>query len=168
MAISLEFRQAIQANDTRLVRIMLKDNLVIDPTFVEFDQMLSMAEKIENLYDQHDGEPLNYDVTTWSKDYLNDQLVQVVYNFSKERIALLKSMCRQIFGQRVAKIEKERHGAAQTITFSRRQVGTGLAIGGVVATAVGVAVAKPVVIVAGVAAVVVGGACILTDMEGNR
>ncbi|MHC0037732.1 hypothetical protein [Pseudoneobacillus sp. C159] len=168
MAISLEFKQAIKDNDTRLVRIMLKDNLVIDPTFVEFDQMLSMAEEMKDLYDEHDGEVLNYDVTKWSKDYLNEQMVQVVFNFSKERLSLLKSMSRHILKERKAKIEKERTASSQTITISRRQVGTGLAIGGVVTTAVGVAVAKPVIIVAGVAAVVVGGVCIMTDKEGHR
>lgn len=169
MAISLEFRQAVHKKDTRLVRIMLKDNLVIDPTFKEFDQMLLIAEEIENLYDDHDGEILELAPESWTKDYLNEQMIQVVYNFSKQRISLLKKMCRHLFAQRAAAIESERD-AIRTgyIQVSRRQIGTALTASGVITTAVGVAVAKPVVVAVGVAAVVVGGACLLSDMEGSR
>lgn len=170
MAISQEFKQAVQAKDIRLVRIMLKDNLVIDPTFMEFEHMKTIAEGIVDLYDEHDGESLKTNPDTWTKDYLDEQMIQVVYNFSRQRIDLLKRMCRHLFGNRVAKIERERqHSTYQNqIKMSRTQIGTGLTAGGVITTAVGIAVAKPVVIAVGTAAIVVGGACLLSDRMEKR
>ena len=38
----------------------------------------------------HDGETLDYDTSSWTKDYLNQQMVAVVNNFSRERVDLLK------------------------------------------------------------------------------
>ena len=84
MAITEEFDKAITAKDIRMIRIMLKDSLVVDPTLAEFNAMTSIAEKrLEGLYDDHDGEKLSFDTFTWNKNYMDTQMLQVVYNFSK-------------------------------------------------------------------------------------
>ncbi|MNP42433.1 hypothetical protein D3C76_1361980 [compost metagenome] len=90
-------------------------------------------------------------------------MVQVVYNFSKERINLLKSICKNLYGQRASQIEKERRNCTTQIQISKKQVGTGLVVGGVVATAVGVTVAEPVIVATGIAVGIVGGVLIITD-----
>lgn len=164
MVITQEFRQAVQNKDTRMVRIMLKNSLVVDPTFAEFNQMNALAEaNIEALYDEHDGEVLKSETTAWTKDYMDEQMVQVVYNFSKERINLLKSICKHLYGQRANQIEKERRISTTQIQISKKQVGTGLVVGGVVATAVGVTIAEPVIVATGIAVGIVGGVLIITD-----
>lgn len=164
MVITQEFRQAVQNKDTRMVRIMLKNSLVVDPTFAEFNQMNALAEaNIEALYDEHDGELLKSETTAWTKDYMDEQMVQVVYNFSKERINLLKSICRQLYGQRASQIEKQRNAPLTQIQFSRKQVGTGLVVGGVATTVVGVAIAEPLIVATGIAVGIVGGVLIITD-----
>lgn len=164
MAITQEFRQAVQNKDTRMVRIMLKDSLVADPTFVEFNQMNVLAEaNVENLYDEHDGEILKYETTEWTKDYMNGQMVDVVYNFSKVRIDLLKKICRHLYGSRVGQTEKQSRTSSTQVQFSKKQIGTGLVAGGVVATAVGVAIAETAIVATGVAIGVIGGMLILSD-----
>lgn len=164
MAITQEFRQAVQNRDTRMVRIMLKDSLVVDPTFAEFNQMSSLAEaNIEDLYNEHDEDVLKYETTSWTKEYMDEQMVQVVYNFSKERINLLKSICKHLYGERASQIEKERRTSTTQIQISKKQVGTGLVVGGVVATAVGVTIAEPVIVATGIAVGIVGGVLIITD-----
>lgn len=164
MTITQEFREAVNNKDTRMVRIMLKDSLVVDPTFTEFNQMRALAEaNIVNLYDEHDGEVLKSEATAWTKDYMDEQMVQAVYNFSKERINLLKSICKHLYGQRAIKIEKERKTSTTKIQISQKQVGTGLVVGGVVATAVGVTIAKPVIVATGITVGIVGGLLIITD-----
>jgi len=164
MAITQEFRKAVQDNDTLMIRIMLKDSLVVDPTFEEFNQMISLSEgNTSDLYEEHDGEALQHDVDLWTKDYMDEQMVQVIYNFSKKRIELLKRICKHLYGERAEKIEKERIVSSSRKHISQKQVGTGLVVGGVVATVVGITVVKSVIVVAGVASVVVGGVLIITD-----
>lgn len=164
MAITQEFREAVQNKDTRMVRIMLKDSLVVDPTFSEFNQMITLAEtNIDDLYDIHNAETLNYDMSSWTKDYMDDQMVQVVYNFSKERIQILKYICKHLYSQRVKKIEAERKTTNNQIHFSKKEIGTGMVVGAVVATAVGLAIAKPVIIATGVAIGIAGGILIAID-----
>lgn len=164
MAITQDFRQAVQNQDIRMVRIMLKDSLVVDPTFVEFNEMNSFAEaNIKDLYDEHDGETLKYETIVWSKDYMDEQMVQVVYNFSKERIDLLKKICRYLYQKRANKIEKERIESSAKIQISQKQAGAGLVMVGVAATAVGVAIAETAIVVTGIAVGAIGGALIIID-----
>lgn len=164
MAITQEFKNAVTQGDVRTVRIMIKDSLVVDPSFSECNQMISLSGAMSGLFDAHDGEKLNYDISTWSKDYMDEQMVQVVYNFSKERFELLKSVCKHLYGARAAKIENERKTEATVKRpVSRKQIGTGIAIAGVATAVVGIALSETLVIGAGIVAVVVGGAMIITD-----
>lgn len=164
MAITQEFIEAVNNKDIRMVRIMLKDSLVVDPTFVEFNKMSTLAEgNIVNLYDEHDGEILKSKAIEWNKDYMDKQMVQVVYNFSRERINLLKDICKYIYRQRASRIERERKTYNTKIQISQKQVGAGLVVGSAVATVVGISIAKPVIIATGIGAAVVGGLLIIKD-----
>ena len=95
-----EFKEAVKEKDKTLVRIMLKDSLLIDKTFKHFDEMCEYAIKngIPDLWDIHDNKHLKKDELEWTEDYLNEEKIQVVKNFSKERIELLKNIIRKIYG----------------------------------------------------------------------
>ncbi len=163
MAITEEFDKAITAKDIRMIRIMLKDSLVVDPTLAEFNAMTSIAEKrLEELYDDHDGEKLNFDISTWNKNYMDEQMVQVVYNFSKERLELLKCICQHLYKSRAEKIENDRDKSNEANKFTQKQVGTGVILTGVAVAAVGIAISKPIVIGVGGLAIVVGGILIIS------
>ena len=43
MALSETFRKALEQKDIRMVRIIIKDSLVVDPTFTEMEEMLREA-----------------------------------------------------------------------------------------------------------------------------
>ena len=84
MKIDQEFIDAVNQRSIRDIKIMLKDSLVVDPTFAEFDEMLLFTKQQGlELYDKHDGEALKYDEKEWTKDYMNKQMVQLVYKFSE-------------------------------------------------------------------------------------
>lgn len=165
MAVNPEFQKMVNEKNTLMVRIMLKDSLVVDPTFVEFDQLLSAAEAgLPELYDVHDGEVLNCNPQSWTKDYMDEQMVQIIDNFSHERLKLLRDICKHLFSDRAEKIESERIADAHCAApIGKKQAGIGLAAGGIAFTAVGIAISKPIIIAAGVAAVIVGGILIATD-----
>lgn len=175
MSINADFRKAVDAGDTQLVRIMLKDSLSLDPTFTEFNSLVKYAEAhLPDLYDEHDGEDFDLDKANWNKDYLNKEMVSVVYNFSKERIKFLKEMCAFIYKDRLKVQTAGQAGSSSgsvggEITnqhdgkLSRKKIGIGVAVGGGVIAVVGLACAEAVITGAGIAVAAVGGVMILTD-----
>lgn len=96
MSLTKTFYDAVKANDTRKVRIMMKDSLLVDPTFELFNEMEKVASSLSNLYDVHDGRKFNLDKSTWNDDYMNKLKVQVIGNFSHERIGHLKEVIRYL------------------------------------------------------------------------
>lgn len=161
--IANEFISAVDSKDLLMARIMLKDSLLVDPTFKEFNEMLAYAEGRIDIYEEHDGETLKNDASAWTKDYMNEQLMQLVNNFSRERVALLKRICGNIYADKAERIQSERIITKTNKKIPQKEIGIGLAVGGTAAAVVGLVTAHTVVTVAGVAAAVVGGVMIATD-----
>jgi len=61
MAITDAFRKVVSAGDVRGIRIMMEDSLLVDPTFIEFNEMNNLTRNISGLYEAHDGRELNKD-----------------------------------------------------------------------------------------------------------
>jgi hypothetical protein len=157
MGITKEFMDSVQNSEVRMIRIMLKDSLVVDPTFSEFEEMIKLAEsKIENLYDQHDGTELDYNSSNYTKSHMDKQMTKVVMNFSKERIELLKSICKHLYKDRIRNIEQTKKTINQEPGFSQKQIGSSACIGGVAIVVVGVVVSKIVIVGLGVAVSLAG------------
>lgn len=96
MALTNAFYEAVSSGSIRRVRIMMKDSLLVDPTFTEFNEMQKEASKLNGLYDKYDGRPFNENRETWNDSYMNKLMVQVVGNFSHERIEHLKKVVRYL------------------------------------------------------------------------
>ena len=166
MAITKEFIEAVESGKTLRVRIMLKDILLVDPTAAKFDEMEAYASSaLGNIYDEHDGETLNYDVTGWNEDYLNEQMVEVVNNFSKERVDLLKGMVRHIYRDKVQKIRSEESEAhtQEKRAVSQKHIGVGVTVAGAALAVAGICTSHTILTIGGVAAAAVGVALIVTD-----
>ncbi|MDR1320698.1 MAG: hypothetical protein LBK56_04640 [Gracilibacteraceae bacterium] len=95
MAVTNAFRNAVSAGNVMGIHIMMKDSLLVDPTFAEFDEMSRLA-AVSGLYDQHDGRELKSDKSEWNDDYMDKLMVQVVGNFSPERLDHLKEVVRYL------------------------------------------------------------------------
>ena len=166
MAITKEFIEAVESGKALRVRIMLKDILLVDPTAAKFDEMETYATSIlGNIYDEHDGETLNYDVTEWNEDYLNEQMVEVVNNFSKERVELLKGMVRHIYRDKVQKIRNDEASAhtQEKRAISQKHIGVGVTVAGTALAVAGICASHTILTIGGVAAAAVGVALIVTD-----
>ena len=61
MALTNAFREAVTEKNVRKIRIMLKDSLLVDPSFKRFQEMERAASLVEGLYDVHDGRELTED-----------------------------------------------------------------------------------------------------------
>ena len=90
------FRDAVKNKKVRLVRIMMKDSLLIDRSFHDFDDMASAAKNLQGLYDKHDGKSFKPE-NEWDIDYMNMLMVEVVLNFSHERIEHIKKVITKLY-----------------------------------------------------------------------
>lgn len=189
MPLTGRFYDAVKGNNVRGVRIMMKNSLLADPTFEEFAEMESDSRAMPGLYDQHDGKELISDRSQWNEEYMNSQMVQVVNNFSHERLDHLKSVVRYLRPV-TKKSTAAPHDSSRTRSANRqpsfmeqmerdkaegriRDTVQGAAIGAVVGGVVGSAVAAVAssVVMAGatigfVAGAVVGG--VIGSASGNK
>ena len=96
MALTNTFYEAVKTGDVLSVRIMMKNSLLVDPTFEEFHAMEKAASAMAGLYDEYDGKELVEDRTLWNDEYMNRMMVKVLSNFSHERIDHLKEVVRYL------------------------------------------------------------------------
>lgn len=90
-------------------RIMLKDSFIIDPTFVQFSEMLSYAKmNLPNLMEIYDGDYLEEDASKWTFETMNEELVQLVTNFSDTRISHLKKVVSKVLAKEAEVIKRKR------------------------------------------------------------
>ena len=100
--VSSEFATAIKEKNLLRTRIMLKDSMIVDPTFAQFDEMLFYARKrLTELGVDHDGKCLEDDRTKWNEDLMNLELVELVTNFSHERIRHLKQVVPVVLADQI-------------------------------------------------------------------
>ena len=92
MSVSTEFKEMVARDSKNAVRSALANYLILDRSYALFDESFAYASSKMNIVDIHDGQELTADREKWTEDYLNEQLVAVVINFSKERISHIKQV----------------------------------------------------------------------------
>ena len=97
MAITEAFREAVKNGNIKGIRIMMKDSLLVDPSFKEFAEMELAVSQLNNIYDTHDGHELLSDESLWDENYMNKLMVRIVGNFSHERVEHLKKVVRKLY-----------------------------------------------------------------------
>ncbi len=175
MALTEAFNEAVKSGNVRRVRIMMKNSLIVDPTFAEFGAMERAASSMTGLYEPYDGREMIEDKSQWNDDYMDKVMVKLVSNFSHERITHAKAVVRYLRPAaakhtppknpsggtqqrpRVTRSEctqtdprEKKQQDPQSEKYLGRTIGTGAAIGAFAGAAVAV-------IVGGSAAAVVGG-----------
>lgn len=101
MAVTQEFKQAVLQNNNLKTKIMLKDSLLVDTSFNQFDEMLRYAEsKLMDFWvkDEEDDEILSDDPQEF--DVI---LAGLVNNFSHKRVNHLKKMISTMYPRKVEK-----------------------------------------------------------------
>lgn len=168
MSISKELIEAVNSKNVTLVRIILKNSLIMDPTFKEFDEEIAYAEKnINNLYEEYDGYELEENKSKWNKDYMDEQLNNLLYNFSKKRINHLKDICRVVYEDKIRKINQNNNSNNMNNNKAKvvitKPVATTVTIGGTVALVAGIVIGKNILVVSGAAAAIVGGVSLISN-----
>jgi hypothetical protein len=97
MVITNSFIAAVKSADVTSIRIMMKDSLLVDRTFNEFNQMQSLANNVPGLYDTQNSYEFKRDKSAWDDDYMNLLMAQVMFNFSHERLNHLKEVVNFLY-----------------------------------------------------------------------
>lgn len=162
MSLSEKFINAVDEQDLIKARVIIKGSLVIDPTFKETDEYINYAsKKMADLFDEHDNEEFINDSLLWDEDYMNKELNNLMYNFSRERINHIKDICRYLYKDRIINIETERRKEEQKAKrVATKKVATGVSVAGIGMVAAGVICSKAIITVSG-AVLLVGGATAL-------
>lgn len=101
MAVTQEFKQAVLQNNNLKTKIMLKDSLLVDTSFNQFDEMLRYAEsQLKDFWvkDEDDDEILSNDPQEF-----NAILAGLVNHFSRKRVNHLKKMICTMYPQKKIK-----------------------------------------------------------------
>ena len=94
------FFKELDNKDIPKLRVMMKDSLLVDLSFKQFNEMSKYVKNIEGMYDEHDDKacPFEEDKSKWDKKYMDKQLTQLfVGNFSKKRIEHIKKVITYIY-----------------------------------------------------------------------
>ena len=94
------FFKAVDNKDIGKLRIMMKDSLLADRSFKEFNEMSKYVKNIEGMYDEHEDKtrPFEEDKSKWDKKYMDMQMTQLfVGNFSKKRIEHVKKVITYLY-----------------------------------------------------------------------
>lgn len=94
MALTNAFFDAVKSNNISLVRVMMKNSFLSDPTFSELGDMERETVSMAGLYETHDNIPFENDRSKWDEHYMNIVLNDLMYNFSHERMAHAKEVVR--------------------------------------------------------------------------
>lgn len=112
---SQEFKEAVENQDVRRVRIMLGDRIIIDPTFQTFYNDLNYAKKElgENLFEPYDHKLTNENIKNWTEKSIAREIIRLNNNFSRERINLLYKMCQTVYSDRIQSNKEKNISHAQ-------------------------------------------------------
>lgn len=123
--LSPEFNSAIKNGNLLRVRIMLKDSLIVDPTFVQFNEMFAYARQaLPTLLVPFDNSDLENDRSKWDKDLMNMELVEIINNFSEARIDHLKKVISIVLADKIRSaktVKPPQHVQQQPQQTSARQ-----------------------------------------------
>ena len=92
-----EFNKAIAEGNMKLVRLIIKDTIEIDPNLDVFDAYCKAADgELNDLWDDHDGSVMESDKSKWNRTLLKWERTKLISNFSKERVNFLKDLVKYI------------------------------------------------------------------------
>ncbi len=168
MALTNAFYEAVNSGNVTRVRIMMKNSLLTDPTGAEFAEMERAAASMPGLYDQHDGQEFITDKSKWTNEYMDQVMVKLISNFSKERISHVKDLVHHLIPvvapathnkvsfsnpETRCRVCQNNHGEFVTIGIG---AAAGATVGGIIASVVGAT--ATVIVGSAIAGAAVGGA----------
>lgn len=165
-----KFIKAIEAKDVINVRLYLTNELALDPRGESFHEMLYYAEnKLDNLYEEDNGGVFEQDPSKWDDIFLSKVKIELEDNFSREKLALYERVAKQVLKDKARRLDESDANNGQKNCDStsqqfdgwfenhKKEVYTGVTVGGAVLTTIGLCVSKAALTTLGVVGLAVGG-----------
>lgn len=99
MALTSEFKNAVNSKKLLRVRIMLKDSLLVDKRFNLFEEMRTYAESRGlHIWMEKTEDIEVVSKAEWNRDLMNLELTRLVNDFTKERVAYCQRIIEKVYG----------------------------------------------------------------------
>ena len=116
MALTQEFVQAVSQKNNLRVKIMLKDSLLVDTSFNQFNEMLNYAEpRLSGFWVSNDDDDEKF---SSDSQELNTILAGLVNNFSHRRVNHLMGMIHKMYPPKSTVSKGKKRESAVIITKS--------------------------------------------------
>ena len=97
MSVTQSFKDAVKRRDIMQIRIMLKDSLIYDKSFVKFTEMKDYAERQDvDFWDKSVNKVIK-DEKPWDEKILDREMISLITHFSQERVLYVKELIREIY-----------------------------------------------------------------------
>lgn len=166
-----KFKKAVENGDLSDVRLFLSNELMLDPRGASFQEMLSYAEsQLNGLFEPDNGIRSEKDAAEWNKEFLYQIKNELDDNFSREKLTIYEQVAKQVLRDKARQLDEEetrrqqqqenQDDEEQTENWfegHKKEVYTGVTIGGAVLTTIGLCVSKVALTTLGVVGLAVGG-----------
>ena len=167
-----KFKKAVENGDLSDVRLFLSNELMLDPRGASFHEMLAYAEsQLNGLFVPDNGHRSEKDAALWDKDFLYQIKNELDDNFSREKLNYYEQVAKQVLKDKARQLHEEevkqqqqrpenQEGEQQADNWfegHKKEVYTGVTVGGAVLTAIGLCVSKAALTTLGVVGLAVGG-----------
>lgn len=99
MALTSEFLIAVKNNNLLKVRIMLKDSLLVDKSFVQFKEMrMYLEQKGVNFWTEEKEELEIQPKEAWNLELMNLELTKLVNDFTEKHLEYCQNIIRKVYG----------------------------------------------------------------------
>lgn len=166
-----EFIDAIESNDIITARLIISNELLLNPKGDTYREMKEYAEaNVPELYEVHDGGQLDFDEDSLSVDLLVQIKNELDSNFSRERIAVYEHVAGIVLREKIESEEPAEKPVQEECENDGREnklfgaaVATGLA-----AMAYGIIKDSPLTILSGVAVAAYSGAKLYNNKKNGK
>ena len=166
-----KFKKAVENEDLSDVRLFLSNELMLDPRGASFHEMLAYAEsQLNGLFVPDNGHRSEKDAALWDKDFLYQIKNELDDNFSREKLNYYEQVAKQVLKDKARQLDEEeskqwhqqekQNDENQTKNWfegHKKEVYTGVTVGGAVLTTIGLCVSKAALTTLGVVGLAVGG-----------
>lgn len=167
-----KFKKAVENGDLSDVRLFLSNELMLDPRGASFHEMLAYAEnQLNRLFVPDNGHRSEKDAALWDKEFLYQIKNELDDNFSREKLNYYEQVAKQVLIDKARQLNEEeikqqqhqsenQDNEQQTENWfenHKKEVYTGVTVGGAVLTTIGLCVSKAALTTLGVVGLAVGG-----------
>lgn len=183
------FIDAVKNGEVKSVRMMLSNELLLDPRGKTFSEMLQYAkDNLPNLFEEN--KPLDFEIpedkSLWDDDFMFKVKKYLNNNFSYEKLGLFEAVAMEVGKKKAQEIEKEETsrtfqphqesshdqkttttGASQRKVLVDKKTASVITVSGAILAIIGVGIGKTLLTLAG-GTIVVGGIVLLTVADKQK